>query len=126
MKQSLNIPHSKGYCLSLSDGSHWWITSDDHEAEWVDKFASILELKECAMDGSPRFIFARMADAEDKDKIPVPLQLRSWGYDDAGWICYDDNTLRVWWHKSIPDVLCEIKDKKSDDEQQNMGKTHNK
>lgn len=120
MKQSLNISHSKGYHLSLSDGSSWWITSDENETDWVSRFASILELKECAMNNSPKLVFVRMADTEDKDEIPVPPQLRSWSNDDAGWMCYNDNTLRVWWHNSISDVLCELKEVKGDDGEHNM------
>jgi len=118
VNKSSTISYSRGYCLSLSDDSHWWITSDDHEAEWLDKFAAILELKECAMNGSPKLVFIEMADAEDKD--PTLSKLRSWGYSSAGWTCYGDKTLRIWWHNNIPDVICEIKDLGSDDEKQNM------
>jgi SynChlorMet cassette protein ScmC len=121
MNKNSTNPYSKGYHLSLSDGSSWWMTGDHSKAEWVDRFAAILELEECAVDGSPNLIFTRMADtddAKDKTRHIFPPQLRSWGYDDAGWMSYTDKTLRVWWHNTIPDIICEIKDYEDDDDEE--------
>lgn len=123
MNKSLTAPYSRGYCLSLSDEIGWWITSDKSNSEWLARFADILELEECAMDGSPKLIFCRMADTDDTENIAnhaISSQLRSWGYDDTGWMSYRDNTLCIWWHNTIPDVVCEIKSSKSDDAKQNM------
>ncbi len=87
----------KGYCLSLSDGNNWWITGDKDNARWLDKLAAIMELEECASNGSPELAFSKMRDADDAwDKM-------------EGWSCYDRRINRIWYHKSIPDVMCEFR-----------------
>ena len=59
------MPHSSGYRLSLSDGSNWWITGDEDNAQWVDELAAIMELEKCPSNGSPELIFSRMIDEDN-------------------------------------------------------------
>ncbi len=100
----------KGYGLSLNDGSSWWITGNKDNARWVDRLATVMELQECAWNGSPKLIFSKMQDANGArdGASDSPLRRLGWWETDEGWICYDHKTIRAWYHNSISDVVFEI------------------
>jgi len=93
----------RGYSLCISDGCHWWLTCDRESQEWLDRLATIMGLDGSASDGSPKLIFAQMADME-AGVIPGPGTLDR----DDGWYCIEYRSLRMWCHISAPDVVCEI------------------
>lgn len=95
----------RGYNLSLSDGSEWWVTSSREELRCVDRLAAIMQLRECPLNGLPRLIFSQMEDA-DNTKPCAPIETTG---VDHGWLCYDSKYVRIWRHQSIPDVLCEVR-----------------
>ena len=104
------MKHTVEYCLSLSDGSSWWLSRTDENAEWVDKLAAIMELKKCSLNGSPKLIFSASAAANAPVDTPakcVPAKLRSGGYK-TGWSVSDPASLHIWSSDNIPDVLCEV------------------
>ncbi len=119
MKRSITLTGlcQRGYRLALGDGQDWWITGDKDNIRLVDKLATIMELEACAFDGSPRLIFTKMEntdDARDLKERCYPSQYCLWGVC-AGWVLYDHQTMRVWSHNSIPDVICEIGDNQTND-----------
>jgi SynChlorMet cassette protein ScmC len=95
----------RGYNLSLSDGSGWWVTSSGEELRCVDRLAAIMQLEKCPLNGLPRLVFSQMEDA-DSMKPCAPAKTED---IDHGWFCYDSKYVRIWRHQSIPDVLCEVK-----------------
>lgn len=102
--------HSSGYCLSLSGGVDWWITGYHDMVRWIDRLAAIMELEECTMNGSPKLIFSKKVTINDTggaEKDAVPSHLDPWNLN-SGWMCYNRNTIRIWYHNSIPDVICEV------------------
>jgi len=106
----------KGYGLLLSDGSSWWITGDKDNARWIDKLAAVMELQECAWNGSPKLIFSKMQDANgarDGASEP-PLRRLGWWETDEGWVCHDHKTIHAWYHNSISDVIFEIENNDGD------------
>ncbi len=99
------------YCLNLSDGSSWSLTGDQENARLVDRLALIMELKESASASSPKFIFSSNGNPSVSSKgalyLLVPETSSSRNRD--GWYFYDHNTIRIWHHDNISDVVCEVK-----------------
>ena len=112
MNTSLAVPYSSGYLLSLSDGSSWWIAADEDSVCWVDELAAIMQLKKCEPNGSPKIIFSKMAaevDEKNTTDETSHIESRLWKRDDPGWTVYAANTIRIWFHNTIPDIICEVK-----------------
>lgn len=107
------MPHSKGYCLQLSDGNNWWITGDEENKELVEKFASIMRLQACPKNNSPKIIFSKPLKAYtpmDCEYNPYKINI----LNDANWSVYDSRLIRIWYHNTIPDVICEVIEKTDD------------
>ncbi|MFC1488550.1 SynChlorMet cassette protein ScmC [Thermodesulfobacteriota bacterium] len=106
-----HTPAHSAYTLSLSDGNSWCLTGDQHTCRFLDKFAAIMELKECPINGFPKIILR----SDNANKAlngliqMVPPEYRVSG-NRGGWSFYDLNTLRIWYHQHMADVLCEVKD----------------
>ena len=104
VKSGLTDLYHTGYRLSLDDGNSWWITGDRDYVHWIDEMAAIMELEECSHNGSPGLIFSKIRNTSDASHS----QLRCWS-DDKGWAACDYKTIRIWSHRYIPDVICEVK-----------------
>lgn len=93
------------YSISLGDGSQWEIRSDAHMKHWLELLAGILEISPCGSKTAPKLIFSVNNDKSNSTCHPeirgAPLN--------NGWKCHDLNTLCVWYHDDIPDVICEVK-----------------
>jgi SynChlorMet cassette protein ScmC len=99
-----------GYSLRLGSGDGWFLSGSAEVVPWVEKFARIMELEQCRQDGYPRITFTPMLQRTKKGEhrnAPLPSILKN--VTESGWFCYDNNTVRVWYHEHIPDVLCEIR-----------------
>ena len=122
MKRSLAGSYSCGYCLSLGDGSTWWITGDKESARWIDKLAIIMGLQECTLNDSPKLIFSRIENTDyardELSHIAFP-HLHSRDYS-KGWACFEYKSIRIWHHNSIPHVICELTDNEGVNEYVNM------
>jgi SynChlorMet cassette protein ScmC len=73
---------------------------------WLDKLATIMVLEECEWNGSSKLTFSMAGDtgiAGDGKHTKVPSLVSG-----AGWVMYDHDIIRIWCHRSIPDVICEI------------------
>ena len=122
MKRSLAGSYSCGYCLSLGDGSTWWITGDKESARWIDKLAIIMGLQECTLNDSPKLIFSRIENTDyardELSHIAFP-HLHSRDYS-KGWACFEYKSIRIWHHNSIPHVICELRNNEGVNEYVNM------
>ncbi len=110
MNRSQTFSPSVEYCLTLSDGSGWWLSEFNECTGLAERLAVIMELKESRLNGSPKLIFSQKAASHsDKCKLDrfVTAKLRSCGHN-TGWEVDDPASLRVWCSESIPDVLCEV------------------
>jgi len=98
------------YSIKLADGQKWQLVAFDGIKEWVEKFASIMELESCISDEYHKMIFARGESCEEGYRD----QLRELGSDIkkglplSGWKSHSLGALKVWRHQDIPDVICEI------------------
>jgi len=110
-KVSPPTPTYLSYILSLSDGTRWCLTGDQHTFCLLDKFATILELKECPINGIPKIVMRSDNAIKSVNEFiqMVPNEYRVSG-DKRGWSFYDMNTLRIWYHPHVTDVVCEVKD----------------
>jgi len=101
---------TNGYSLYLSDGSRWWLTGDEFNSRWVDKLATIMELHESASNGSPKLVFCKEGHLNGVagNVTDAALSESRSSAIGNGWYFYDHDTLRVWYHNEIPDVICEM------------------
>jgi SynChlorMet cassette protein ScmC len=85
---------SRSYSLSLSDGSSWRLTSDEDNALWLDKFASIMQLQECALNDCRKIKFCNMGSV---DNVEYHL------------LCHDSRTIHIWQDRHTGDAVCQLK-----------------
>jgi SynChlorMet cassette protein ScmC len=110
MNRALSTLSPVEYGLALSDGSIWSLSGANDQTQWVDKLATIMELKTSRLNGSPKLIFSSKTatgDIGNKENSYVAAKLSLWGRD-TGWAVDDPASLRVWCTESIPDVICEV------------------
>jgi SynChlorMet cassette protein ScmC len=101
----------RGYCLYLSNGNKWWITGDGNSIEYVDKFASIMRLKECLSDDLPKLVFSRVIDDQtiDVPKLNSSIVRTTWSFHEYKFI-------HVWSNNNFHDVVCEFIENKTSKE----------
>ena len=100
----------RAFNLSLSDGTSWCLRGDHDNFQLVSKLATIMELDDCAINGSHELIFCRSANTHgvlDGMMDVVPSKSCSYGSSNYSYFYYH-RTLRIWCHNSIPDVVCEV------------------
>ncbi len=117
MRLDITTHHSSGYSLSLSDGNSWWVTSDADSHQWVAELATIMELEECAPNGSPKLIFSRMLDKADlNDTLGRPYSPPRLSKEQkaAGWMLYDTRAIRIWSNNNIRGIICEFRNSDND------------
>jgi SynChlorMet cassette protein ScmC len=107
LNSNSNLPE---YGLSLADGNRWSITGDKYVSEWVEKFAAIMELKKCTSNSTLELTFCRVGDRSRSGfDVIGPHDLETVPCDsDTGWISCNNRTIRIWYHKSRPEVICEV------------------
>ena len=99
------------YCLTLSDRCSWSLTGTGDCASWVDRLASIMELKKTKSDDSPKLIFATRESADhEAGRVSGCLCARLSHQEGrkTGWSVSHPDVLRLWCADYIPDVLCEL------------------
>lgn len=102
----------RGFRLSLRDGRDWCITSDRYYTTWAAKLAAIMGLDVGAPDGVSKLVFCRIGNVSGpagpmNDAGPSIFSVK--GGNKPGWCSRDFPTTRIWYHDSVPDVLCEVK-----------------
>ena len=105
------LPGDLGYSLSLSDGSNWSLSGGGEYVNWVDKLATIMELKKTEMNGSPRLVFYESGHTNARPPGPIDIGVPASfpSGSEEGWNFYEHSTLRIWHHHEISDVIGEVK-----------------
>lgn len=96
---------STGYRLRLGSNTWCYVMADSVALEpWVGKFAEIMELNICRVKNETKRIYF---DNHDENNKSGPTE--SPEGPNNGWKCHDLNTLNIWYHDHIPDVICRVK-----------------
>jgi SynChlorMet cassette protein ScmC len=105
------------YLLRLGNGQGWEFVAAEGVGPWVEKLASIMELKNCEPNGYPKLVFTRKRLGLDWWRDPVSRLTRniSGGLPDTGWEAHDLRSLQLWTHRDVPDVICEMGDEEDHD-----------
>jgi hypothetical protein len=100
-----------GYRLKLANGHEWNLVGDEEALPWLQRLASVMELKTRELNGSPRIIFGRTMDADFKEELhpfsdldPSLLE----GLSKEGWSFYDLGAVKMWLHNDLPHVICKF------------------
>jgi SynChlorMet cassette protein ScmC len=103
------------YLLRLVNGQGWEIIAAEGVEPWVEKLASIMQLKNCEANGYPKLIFIRKSSRADwrRDLLFRPARNSSGDLPDNGWKAHDLGSLHLWAHSDVPDVICEMGDEEN-------------
>jgi len=107
---NLILNHRNGYCLRLANGQGWYILGLEGVSSWVKKLASIMELKACEQNGSPKLVFFPKGSPREKSEKPM------WALDTSmvkdlpmgGWKSHNFGALTLWSNGEAADAICEI------------------
>jgi SynChlorMet cassette protein ScmC len=112
MKSMRSISTSIEYALILGDGCSWRLSGIKDCMRLVARLAAIMELEEGRLNGSPKLVFCERGYINETTDamIDAARSESSWSERGEGWHFCDHNTLRLWCHDNIADVVCEVKD----------------
>jgi SynChlorMet cassette protein ScmC len=99
-----------GYGVHLANGQTWYLIAAKALSSWVEKLASIVELKICEPNGHPKLIFIRRESNREGRGEPTG-SLDQNVLEDLprnGWTAQNLGALLVWSHNEVPDAICEF------------------
>jgi SynChlorMet cassette protein ScmC len=88
---------TSGFSLRLGNGQGWKVLFTEKTRSLVERWASIMEMKENEPRGFPKMILVRK-----NEEIPIP------GLPREGWKIQNLERMRLWSHQRFPHVICEI------------------
>ena len=91
------------YTLKLSNGHGWHIIAGKQAAPWVNRLATIMELKRSELNGYPKLIFLDK-DEEVGDALFTGLNMAD--MPGSGWRLHDFKWLHFYSHDDVPDKIC--------------------
>lgn len=118
----------KTYGLRLANGHRWNFIATEGTEEWVDKFASIMQLKVCEPDESPKMVFIKDESEQHYEEIINRLDPHiSKSFPIEGWKInrYSENGNKVnakfIYNDKVHDKICFVDENNFDyvDEQEN-------
>lgn len=86
-----------GFSLHLANGQGWNVLFTEKTRSLVERWASIMEMKENECSAFPKIILVRK-----NEEIPI-IALPG-----EGWKIQNHERMRLWSHQHIPHVICEI------------------
>ena len=92
--------------LKLASGDRWRIVATEETSQWAEKFASILRLKNDAVEGDPEIILIK-SSAGSPDFPRSLLNGKGNNLPQSGWISYY-NINTVWYHPEVDDVIIDV------------------
>ena len=100
----------KGYCMSLANGQGWHILANRGMEKWIDKLATIMELKRGDGNGYAKLIFTREERGHKEWREPISCldpKVQE-NLPRSGWKARKFPSIQIWSHPRVPDVICEI------------------
>ena len=106
------LGNKSGYCMRLANGQGWHLIATEGVGSWLEKLASIMQLKTCDGNGYPKLIFSRKEKGEEWLEEPIccldsNLQEK---FPSSDWKIRKSHAIQIWSHCDVPDVFCEIGD----------------
>lgn len=101
--------------MRLANGQGWHLIATEGLGSWVDKLASIMQLRTYDGNGYPKLIFSRREKGKEWLEEPIccldsnlPEKFPS-----TGWKTRKSHAIQIWSHCDVPDIFCEIGDEES-------------
>lgn len=101
------------YLLRLGNSYSWSIIAMPETRSWVEKFAAIMNLEREEQDRHrkwPRIFISLRQSGKDGHVGPINvIDLKTEeDFPRSGWEAQDLSSLRLWFHRDVPDIICEI------------------
>jgi SynChlorMet cassette protein ScmC len=109
----LKMLNDSGYIIKLANNEEWCIIVEKSLMLWVEKLASIMELRKSAGFNRllPRIILitGQSEDEVSDDTISHINVHERYNLPQNDWKVYDNFPVCLWFHPDVPDVIIEIK-----------------
>lgn len=107
-----------GFVLKLSNGSCWSFIATPDTRSWVEKFAAVIGLtvddQNMNHNSNRMFFLQRHSEKDQCDELnPLIFSKIKTDFPANGWNGIDFGALKLWTHKGIPDIVCEIEHARS-------------
>ncbi len=97
------------YHIKLTGKNEWDILGNDRSVQWLNDYASIMELKPSSLYNCPKLLFMRDSSINDFADIK---KYNNYNIIDSlppdGWKIHRLRTIRLWFHPDVNDVVCEL------------------
>jgi len=102
-----------GFSLRLGNGSCWSFMATPDTRLWVEKFATVIGLtvddQNMNHNSASIFFLQKPSEKDGCDELnPLIFSKIKTDLPGNGWNGVDFGALRLWTHKGIPDIVCEI------------------
>ncbi len=102
-----------GFLLKLGDGSCWSFIATPDTRSWVEKFGAVIGLtvgdQNMNHNSDRMFFLQRHSEKDGCDELnPLIFSKIKTDLPADGWNGVDFGALKLWTHKGIPDIICEI------------------
>jgi len=108
-----NYKIGKIYCLKLNNNLKWQIVSNKETNSYVEKLASIMELRPCKLNENPKLIFVKNILDENELKQLISNLNTIYNLPKNGWRVLSSKLIKFWTHHSSQHIICEIGNSKS-------------
>ena len=98
------------YNLHLADGQCWQFVATEGIDSWVERLASLMELKRAKANGHPKLIYMPKELNSESHGDPISRltpEIRRF-LPPSGWTPRDLVWLRIWSHRDTTHIICEI------------------
>ena len=101
------------FLMKLGDGICWSFIATPDTRSWVEKFATVIGLtvddQNVSCNSASIFFLQKPSEKDGHDELnPLIFSAIRAGLPGNGWSSADFGALRLWMHKEIPDIVCEI------------------
>ena len=101
------------FLLKLGDGSCWSFIATPDTRSWVEKFGAVIGLtvgdQNMNHNSDRMFFLQRHSEKDGCDELnPLIFSKIKTDLPADGWNGVDFGALKLWTHKGIPDIICEI------------------
>ncbi len=96
------------YYLKFANGQAWGFACSESLKQWMKRFATVMRLQEVDDSLIPRLIITQIESASPGNSPALRDDFLGIRIPRSGWNMRDLKLIRLWAHKAVQDVICEM------------------